>query len=281
VDAQDINALNLETSSFNLSNDPPKQAGGVSTGENVLVHEEAPRRKLADNRIRETHDTHQMRSSYCQEGRIPATRRTKIPSSSSRSYIWRMNGPYRLIPTCYLLYVRQALATRLQATYLGHLETDDLGKVTWTAWDLPVVHAKDTCLVRSDAVGLDALITELGLVLAEGDTCNVTTIVFSCVGGEGAPPAAYVKETIFGLEVELRADETEFVVLEFFEGGILLSVKNNTGGVDHAGAKEPEMNKDGFMLNEVCMVRMGRLVTGHVFAGVVFGAGANVAVVAG
>jgi hypothetical protein len=36
-----------------------------------------------------------------------------------------------------------------------------------------------------------------------------------------------------------------------------------------------------FVLDEVCMVRMGRLVTGHVFAGVVFGAGANVAVVAG
>jgi hypothetical protein len=146
-----------------------------------------------------------------------------------------MNEPYRLIPTCYLLYVRQALATRLQATYLGHLETDDLGKVTWTTWDHPVVHVKDTCLVRSDAVGLDALIAELGLVLAEGDTRNVTAVFFSCVGGEGASSTAHVEETIFGLEVELRADETEFIVLEFFEGDILIGIKDDTRGVGKDG----------------------------------------------
>jgi len=146
-----------------------------------------------------------------------------------------MNEPYRLIPTCYLLYVRRALATRLQATYLSHLETDDLGKVTWDHWDLPAVHAKDTCLVRSDAIGLDTLIAELGLVLVEGDTRNVITVIFSCVGG--APSATCVEET------------KRSVLPRNPSGRHLLGVKDNTGGVDH-GAKEPEMDKD--RVNLIC-----------------------------
>lgn len=156
-----------------------------------------------------------------------------------------MNEPYRLIPTCYLVYVRRATAIKLHVIYLGHLETDNLGEVTGAAWNFSVVHAKDTCLVRSDAVGLDALIAELGLVLAEGDTCDVAVVVFSRVCREGAPAAANVEKTIFGLEIELRADKTEFVILKFFEGSILVSVSDDTGGIDHAWAKEPDMYEDG------------------------------------
>jgi hypothetical protein len=110
-------------------------------------------------------------------------------------------------------------------------------------------------LFRSDAVGLDVLITEHGLVLAESDTGDITAVVFSCVGGEGTPTAAYVKETIFRLEVKFRANETEFVVLKFFEGGVLVSINDNTGGIDHAVAKEPEMGEDERKIKFGCGTR--------------------------
>jgi hypothetical protein len=144
-----------------------------------------------------------------------------------------------------LFNVSQVLASESHVAYLGHLEANDLGEVTGAAWNFPVVHAKDTCLIGSDAVCLDALIAKLGLVLAEGDTCDIAAIVLGCVCGEGAPSTADVEKTVFGLEVEFGADETEFVVLEVFEGGILISVNDDTRGVDHAWAKEPETCEDG------------------------------------
>lgn len=42
VDTKDVNVLDLETSSLNLRHDPAERAGGVSTGEDVFVHEETP-----------------------------------------------------------------------------------------------------------------------------------------------------------------------------------------------------------------------------------------------
>lgn len=44
MDAQDIDILDLETSSFDLPDDPSERAGGISAGEDVLVHEETPGR---------------------------------------------------------------------------------------------------------------------------------------------------------------------------------------------------------------------------------------------
>ena len=124
-------------------------------------------------------------------------------------------------------------------TYLSHLETDNLGEVAGTPWNFSVVHAENTCLVRGDAIGLDALIAEFSLILAECDACDVAVVVFSCIRGQGTPATAYVEETIFRFEIELRADKTEFIILKLFEGGILISVGDDTGGIDHAMAKEP------------------------------------------
>jgi hypothetical protein len=39
---KDINVLHFKPSAFELGDDPAERARGVSAGENVLVHEEAP-----------------------------------------------------------------------------------------------------------------------------------------------------------------------------------------------------------------------------------------------
>jgi hypothetical protein len=46
VDTQDIDVLDFKTSCFNLPDDPPKRAGGISTWEDILVHEETPKELL-------------------------------------------------------------------------------------------------------------------------------------------------------------------------------------------------------------------------------------------
>jgi hypothetical protein len=85
VDSEDVDGLDFESNSLDLSDDPVESARGVGSGEDVLVHEESPIIPTSvDEESVQRGGAHQMRSSYCQVGRIPATWKTKIPSSSRR-----------------------------------------------------------------------------------------------------------------------------------------------------------------------------------------------------
>ena len=126
---------------------------------------------------------------------------------------------------------------------LRHLETDDLGEVTGSTKNLAIVHAEDTGLVRSHTVVLDAVTAKLCLVLAKGDPSHVATVDFRSEGGKSAPSTSNVKQTVVGLKVELRADQTEFIVLELFESLRLCQGGNDTRCVDHAWAKEPTLSE--------------------------------------
>lgn len=108
VNAEDINVFDFKTCPFQLwivshvcsvfvikmtclADDPTKRTGSIRTREDVLVHEEAPKCVSIGCMITDVTKLYQMRSSYCHEGRIPATWKTKIPSSSRRSYTWLRN----------------------------------------------------------------------------------------------------------------------------------------------------------------------------------------------
>lgn len=86
---------------------------------------------------------------------------------------------------------------------------------------------------------LDALVSEGGLVLAQGDARDVAAVVLRCERAEGAPAAADIEQAVLGLEVELRAHEGKLVVLQFLERLRARNVLDNTRGVDHARAQEP------------------------------------------
>ena len=88
--------------------------------------------------------------------------------------------------------------------YLGHLQADDLGVCALATGDVACVAADDLGPLGITAVVLDALVTEGGLVLREGDTGNLAAVVLVRERGEGTPAAAYIKETVLRLEVELR-----------------------------------------------------------------------------
>lgn len=102
MDTKNVNVLDFETSTLELervscgrdqkrqktclANDPSKRARSISTREDVFVHEKTPRNDQQSISFAEVQKkSYQMRSSYCQLGRIPATWNTKMPSSSKRS----------------------------------------------------------------------------------------------------------------------------------------------------------------------------------------------------
>lgn len=93
VYTENINVRDFEPGLLETTDNPVESARSVSSRENVLVHEQSPAKKRRDfPRVRltdkgdesEVRLTYQMRSSNCHEGRIPATWKTRIPSSSSK-----------------------------------------------------------------------------------------------------------------------------------------------------------------------------------------------------
>lgn len=127
----------------------------------------------------------------------------------------------------------------METAYLGHLQRDNLGEGLLGS-NFTVILAENPSLSRRNAVVLDPLVSEDGLVLAEGDSGNVAAKVLRGVSGEGSPSTTNVEEGVGRLEFELVADEGELVVLEFFETFFAVDVVDDSRSVDHARSKEPE-----------------------------------------
>ena len=124
-------------------------------------------------------------------------------------------------------------------SHLCHLETNNLGEGTLLRGYFSVVHTLNAGTGGIAAIGLDPLVTELGLVLAESNTSDITVVVFMGESSKGAPSTSNVEQTIVGLEVEFLANHGQLVVLELLEAFLLFNVQNDARGIDHAGTKEP------------------------------------------
>ena len=169
VHAEDIDILNLEASCLHLVDDPAEGTRGVRTGEDVLVHEEAPNEILILPRGTDTGDLENEDAVVVEE----------------------------------VIHLTQERAVAANADVLSHLEGHDLGVRRATAWDVAVVEAEDARARRVAAVGRDAVVTELGLVLAEGDAGDVAAVVLVRKGRESAPTTTNIKQTVGRLEIQL------------------------------------------------------------------------------
>jgi len=205
MDTKDVDVLDLETGSLDLVNDPTKRARGICTGEDVLVHEKTPNKVLI------------------------------LPSRTNASDL-KDEDAVVIEQVVHLLHESGVAAN---ANVFGHLQADDLGKVTRSTGDFTVVHAQDSSLVGGDTIVLDAFVAKLGLVLSEGDTSDIATVVFSGEGGEGTPTTANVEQAVIGLKVELGANEGKFVVLKLLQSLIVFQVGNDARSVDHTRTEEP------------------------------------------
>lgn len=123
--------------------------------------------------------------------------------------------------------------------HLGHLETNDLGEGTLLRRNFSVVHTKNAGTGGITTIGLNSVVTELCLILAESDTSNFAVVVFMSESGKGTPSTSDVEQAIFRLEVEFLANHGQLVILELFKAFLLFDVQNDARGVDHAGTKEP------------------------------------------
>jgi hypothetical protein len=124
---------------------------------------------------------------------------------------------------------------KIQGANLGHFQTDNLGVVAGTSRDVAVVQAENASPFWITPIGQNALISELGLVLAESDTSHFTAVVFVGKCSEGAPPTTDIEKVISGLKIEFLADNSELVVLEVFESLGLGKGCHYARCVDHAG----------------------------------------------
>lgn len=92
---------------------------------------------------------------------------------------------------------------------LGHLERDDLGVRGAATGNVAVVEAEDACARSITTVGRNAVVAELGLVLAKGDTGDLAAVVLVRKGSKGAPATTDIEEAVGRLEVKLVIGEWE------------------------------------------------------------------------
>jgi hypothetical protein len=123
--------------------------------------------------------------------------------------------------------------------HLGHLETNDLGEGTLLGGNFSVVHTMNAGTGGITTIGLNPLVTELGLILAESDTSNFAVVVLVSKSGKGTPSTSNVEQAIFRLKVEFLTNHGQLVVLELLKAFLSFDVQNDARSIDHAGTEEP------------------------------------------
>eukprot|EP00123_Amoebidium_parasiticum_P022378 comp8624_c0_seq1/m.3914 comp8624_c0_seq1/g.3914 ORF comp8624_c0_seq1/g.3914 comp8624_c0_seq1/m.3914 type:complete len:454 (+) comp8624_c0_seq1:695-2056(+) len=200
VDPHVLDVVHLEPGSLNLVHNKPEGAGGVSSREDVSAHKDAPDKVL------------------------------EAPGGTQA-------GNLQVEEAVVLEPVRAHVQEVLEAKHthvLGHLNTAD--DIPLLEGDIPVVHQLDRAQVLSSVL-LNALVAPGNLLLADGHTKRLGTIVLAGVADQRAPAAANVEQSHAGLELQLLADGVHLALLCDLEGVILVCV--HAAGVDHGGAQEP------------------------------------------
>lgn len=205
VDTDGVNSLDLESGTLKFVHDETKRGRGIGTGEDVLVHEQTPDKVLVLPGLAETSDLQE-------EGTIVLE---------------------------HVIDLRQESREVTDTDVLGHLETGDLLVTALNTGSIAVVGAQNTRLVLLNASLAETVVTPGSLVAAESDTGNLGAVVDGGVLGKGAPATAEIENLVTGLGADLLTDDGQLVVLQLLERLLGVDIADNTGSVDHAGAKEP------------------------------------------
>jgi hypothetical protein len=95
------------------------------------------------------------------------------------------------------------------------------------------------------------------LVLGEGNTSRIASEVLGSISNKSSPSTTNIEESkvminktcsrkttrcvlVSGLKVQFVAHDGKLVILELLQRFLGVEVKNDTGGINHAGTKEPE-----------------------------------------
>lgn len=207
VNTDGVDTLDFETSTLKAVDDESERSASVGTREDVLVHEQTPDQVLILPRLAET-------SNLQEENTIVIE---------------------------HIVDLRQESAEVTNTNMLGHLETGNLLVATLDARSITVVGAQDATLVFLNTGNAETFVTPSSLITTKSDTSDVGAVVNRGVLSEGTPTAAKIKDLVTGLNTDLLTNDGQLVILQFFESLLLVDVTNDTGSVDHAGAKEPSI----------------------------------------
>lgn len=207
VNTNGVDGLDLEASALELVHNEAQRSTGISTGEDVLVHEQAPDEVLV------------------------------LPGLAETSYLQEKD-------TVVLKHVVDLTQERGEVTdtnVLSHLETGDLLVAAVNPGSITVVRAQNTRLGVLNASLAKAVVAPGGLIAPESDTSDFSTVVDGSVLSKSAPATAKVENLVAGLHTDLLTDNGQLVVLELLEGLFLVDVADDTRGVNHTGTKEPSI----------------------------------------
>lgn len=207
MDTNGVNSLDLKAGTLKAVDDEAKRSRGISTGEDVLVHEQTPDEVLVLPRLAETSDLQEEDTIVIE----------------------------------HVIDLGQERREVADTDVLSHLKASNLLVATLNAGSITVVGADDAALRLLNASLTETVVTPSSLVTTKSDTSNVSTVVSRGVLGESAPATAKVEHLVARLDTNLLANDGQLVVLELLKGLLLVDVADDTGSVDHAGAKEPSV----------------------------------------
>lgn len=173
MDSTVFNSVKFKSLSFKLVGDPVEWAGGISTGEDVAVHEESPDEVLEMPDSSETGDLEVEDSLLLEE---------------------KFN-------------LGKELGVVLDSDVLAHLKTGD-DVVLVGGWDISVVHAEEVNLIRN-SVFLGGFFPPNNLLLGEGDSSGGGSVVLGGVADEGSPTASDIEVLLSLLHLGVLADEVQ------------------------------------------------------------------------
>lgn len=205
MNADGITVLDLEAGALKLVNKPAQRSRGVSTWEDVFVHEQTPDEILVLPRLAETSNLQVENTIILQ----------------------------------HVVDLLQELAKVTDTDVLSHLQTGDLVVAALRHWGVSVVHTQDVALFLGDADLAKGIVAPCSLVPSEGDTSSLGAVVDTGETGERAPAAAEIEKLLARLQADLLAHNSQLVVLQLLQSLFLVDVGDNTGSVDHAWAQEP------------------------------------------
>ena len=205
VDTDGIDRLALETGTLKVVNKETKWGRGISSWEDVSVHKETPDEVL------------------------------ELPSLAKSSNLQEESS----IVIEHLIDLSQERLEMADTNVLSHFKAGDLVVAAFWDWNIAVIHAENAGLLLWNTDAAETGVTPGGLVASESDTGNVGAEVDGSKLGKSSPSAADVEHSLALLEIDLLADDSQLVVLEFLEGLLLVDIRDNAGSVDHAWAKEP------------------------------------------
>jgi hypothetical protein len=205
MNTDSVNRLDLESSTLNRSNIVVEWSRGISTREDIFVHEKTPDEILV------------------------------LPALSQSSNLQEENS----IIIHHLVTLSQEAGKMSDTNVLGHFDTGNLVVFAFRNWDITVIHAEDVALLLRDASLAKSIITPCGLVAAKSNTSSFCTIIDAGELRKGTPSAANVQHSLALLEINFFADNGKLVILELFQCLFLSGVRYNARSVDHARAEEP------------------------------------------